>query len=81
FLACAFLILVGMAIEPFVSTFIPSLTSYERRYSVFTKALLCLERSRGGYARLSCIRTCFWGVRVYVGSQREASLRIYHLKA
>ncbi|MEO0257313.1 MAG: hypothetical protein ABIM74_08495, partial [candidate division WOR-3 bacterium] len=35
FLACAFLILVGMAIEPFVSTFIPSLTSYERRYSVF----------------------------------------------
>ncbi|MEO0146709.1 MAG: hypothetical protein ABIM19_07750, partial [candidate division WOR-3 bacterium] len=76
-----FLILVGMAIEPFVSTFMPSLTSYERRYSVFTKALLCLGRSRGGYARLSCIRTCFWGVRVYVASQREASLRIYHLKA
>ncbi|MEO0192645.1 MAG: hypothetical protein ABIM46_07685, partial [candidate division WOR-3 bacterium] len=62
--ACAFLILVGMAIEPFVSTFIPSLTSYESRYSVFTKALLCLERLRGGYARLSCIRTCFWGMRV-----------------
>ncbi|MEO0181497.1 MAG: hypothetical protein ABIM74_06595 [candidate division WOR-3 bacterium] len=48
----------------FLITFIPSLTSYERRYSVFTKALLCLERSRGGYARLSCIRTCFWGMRV-----------------
>ncbi|MEO0141089.1 MAG: transposase, partial [candidate division WOR-3 bacterium] len=54
FLACAFLILVGMAIEPFVSTFIPSLTSYESRYSVFTKALLCLERLRGGYAKLLC---------------------------
>ncbi|MEO0181458.1 MAG: hypothetical protein ABIN54_09155, partial [candidate division WOR-3 bacterium] len=46
--------LKGVIKAIFLITFIPSLTSYERRYSVFTKALLCLDRLRGGYAKLLC---------------------------
>ena len=53
-LACALLILIGMAIEPVFSTLVPALRAYAERYSVYTKALLCLERLRREWSNLLC---------------------------
>ena len=53
-LACAFLILIGMAIESLFPILVPALMHYADRYSVYTKALLCLERLRRDCSKLLC---------------------------
>gem|GEM_PF-3886216 len=46
------LLAIGMAIELAFPILVPALRAYAERYSVYTKALLCLERLRGEYSKL-----------------------------